>query len=110
MSKIYLASPYTHNEQAVEDWRWKQVAAFAAKLSQEGHIVYCPIGFWHPIARQFGLKGDYKTWMHNDRAFISWCEIFMVYCLEEWGNSEGIRSEIAYAAKQGKEVVFEDPI
>lgn len=110
MSKIYLASPYSHPDKDVRYDRWMRAAKLYAQLVKDGHIVYCPIAFCHPIATFYKLPTDNDFWKRVNKVFIDWAEIFMILCLDGWGDSKGIRWELAVSITQGMEVVFEDPV
>ena len=110
MSKIYLASPYSHKFTDVRQKRYEEVVKFWVKLIGDSHVVYCPIGSHHPAAEMYQLPTDHLFWKDTNKAFLNWAEILMVYCLEGWGDSEGIRWEIGYASEKQKIITFEDPI
>ena len=110
MSKIYLASPYSHPDYREREMRWVLVSQLYASLIKQGHAVYCPIAFHHQIAVVCDLPTDHGFWKKQNRAFLEWADIVMVYKLKGWEESEGIQWEVGYAASIAKEVVFEDSI
>ena len=110
MSKIYLASPYSHPSHLKRIDRWKDVCKLYSKLIEVGHAVYCPIAFHHPLAVALGLPTDAGYWKKQNKAFLEWAEILMVYKLVGWEESDGIQWEIGIGSKLSKEIVFEDPI
>ncbi len=67
---IYLASPYSHPDQAVERLRFEAVCQAAATLMRHGLSIFSPIAHSHPIAR-FGLPTDWAFWEHYNRDFLA---------------------------------------
>lgn len=51
---IYLASPYTHSDVHVREWRFREACRAAAALLRAGITVFSPIAHSHPIAA-FGM-------------------------------------------------------
>lgn len=49
---IYLASPYSHPDPAVEELRFEAACEAACKLMQQGHHVFSPIAHTHPVGRR----------------------------------------------------------
>jgi hypothetical protein len=70
---IYLASPYTHEDPAVEQRRYVQVCRAAGRLILEGQYVYSPIAHSRAIALEGNLPTDYKFWTAYDTDMISKC-------------------------------------
>lgn len=55
---IYLASPYSHADPAVQRHRYKEAQRATAEMMIEGRVVFSPIAHSHPIAERFDLP-DY---------------------------------------------------
>lgn len=106
--KIYLAVPYTHISPFVRERRFEMVNYKAAELMKEGHIVFSPISHSHPIAVQENLPLTAEFWQQMNESFLDWCDSVYVYRLAGWQGSTGIQSEIEYAIKTGKPVIYID--
>jgi len=106
---IYLASPYSHPDQAVERQRFDAVCQAAAALMRRGVAVFSPIAHSHAIAR-LGLPTDWAFWQRYDRAFLAWCDELWVLKLSGWESSVGVRAEMAIAREMGKPVRLVDPL
>ena len=106
---IYLASPYSHPDQAVERQRFDAVCQAAAALMRRGLAVFSPIAHSHAIAR-FGLPTDWAFWQRYDRAFLAWCDELWVLTLPGWEQSAGVRAEMEIAREMGKPVRLIDPV
>ena len=102
---IYLASPYTHPDPAVVEWRFEAACQAAAALIRQGKTVFSPIAHSHSICR-YGLPGDWQFWQRHDRKHLSACDEVVVLTLEGWQESHGVQAEIALARSLGKPVSF----
>ena len=107
MSIIYLASPYSHENEDVMLDRFNAVCEYAAKLMMDGLHIYSPIAHCHPIA-QFGLPTDWGYWQEFDKRFISVSSKLIVYKLDGWEESKGISAEIQIAEGLNIPVEYHD--
>ena len=102
MKKIYLAIPYTGNEN-----KSFQVANIVAGLlMQQGHIVFSPISHTHPIAMECDLPKDWEYWKCQDEFFIGICDEIHVVMLNGYEKSKGVNAEIKIAKKLKKPIKF----
>lgn len=106
MKKIYLATPYSHNDPAIRQKRYEEINRVASSLMKQGHIVYSPISSTHQIAVDCELPTDFKYWEASCKAFIEWCDVLVVYESDGWKESIGVQAEIKYACFIGKPMVF----
>ncbi len=93
---IYLASPYSHPEPAVRQWRYEAACQATAELLRRGHVVVSPIVHSHALVR-FGLPGDWEFWQRCDAALLCRCQRLFVLTLEGWRESRGVQAEIDLA-------------
>jgi len=107
--KIYLASPYTHDDLDVMEERYLAVCIKAAQLTEEGHYIYSPIAHWHPIAKLHSLPRNYNYWKAINRAAIEMHDEMRILKLEGWSVSVGIGNEILIAKEFNKPYSFIDP-
>ncbi len=105
---IYLASPYTHPDEAVMEGRFKQVVAVAAAMINQGAIIYSPIMHFHPIAQMHGLPRDFTYWNRVNEAVLERCNGMLVLRLHGWEKSQGVAAEIAFAEERGMAVAYTD--
>lgn len=94
---IYLASPYSHPDPAVQEQRFEAVAREAARMMAEGQFVYSPIAHTHPIAKFGELPKGFDFWEAYDAHLISLCTELVVLKLEGWDQSKGVAAEIKIA-------------
>ena len=90
---IYLASPYSHPDNRVEDFRALAAIGHAAKMIADGDVVYSPIAHSWQMARMFGAGGDWETWAAHDEAMIRRCQTLMILKLDGWEESKGVMAE-----------------
>lgn len=106
MKKIYLAGPYSHQNMHVKEHRFKKLNIAAAKLMNEGYLVFSPISHTHPIALAGDLPGGWDFWEEYDRTFIEWCDEIHVLKLTGWAESTGVSAEIALGIELDKPVTY----
>jgi len=90
---IYLASPYTHVNPAVREWRAEEAARYAAGFAAEGHLLFCPISHTHPWTK-YGLPTDWDFWERLDTPFLQLATQLWVLQLPGWDESHGVREEM----------------
>ena len=106
---IYLASPYTHPDRAVEDDRFDQVVHIAGRLIEQGFHIFCPIAMCHPIARMARLDTKFDYWREFDQKCLNACGELWVTQLSGWQVSAGIHAEIEIMNTLGKPIYLLDP-
>ena len=105
---IYLASPYSHPDPSVREFRFREACRAAAKLMRLGKAVFSPIAHGHCICTH-GLPTDWRFWEPFDRAQLERCDEVVVLMLDGWRESEGVQAEIRIAAQLGKPVRYLEP-
>lgn len=106
MELIYLASPYTHEDPAVQQARFETACRAAAHLMNKGHAVFSPIAHTHPIACAGDLPKGWDFWERYDRTILAGCHSMMVLQLDGWQQSRGVQAEIAIMRELGKPVEY----
>lgn len=103
---IYLASPYSHEDKAVEAARFESVCKVAAALMREGQMVFSPIAHTHPIALAGDLPRGFDYYAAYDELMISRCDELYVLMLDGWRESVGVTAEVEIARRLGKRVRY----
>ncbi len=105
---IYVASPYTHTDPAIEDERNISVALATGYLMNHYAALafFSPICHSHIIARNCNILGQWEYWKHLDEIMISKCDELWVLCLEGWEKSVGVTAEVKYAKELGLEIKY----
>jgi nucleoside 2-deoxyribosyltransferase len=102
---IYLASPFTHFDPAVRQWRFEAACRAAAALITQGKTVFSPIAHSFGICA-FGIPHDWHFWQRHDRRYLDVCDEVVVLMLDGWRESVGVQAEIIAARELGKPVKF----
>lgn len=106
---FYLASPYSHPNPMVRSLRYEEILYIASELINEGYHLIEPIAMSHHKSLKYELPGDYAFWQSRDRKLLSKCDGIIVVTMKGWGNSKGVRDEIAYARELGIPVYYIHP-
>lgn len=99
MELIYLASPYSHPDEAVREERYDQASATTAHFLREGRLVYSPIAHTHSLATKSELPKEFAFYESFDFAMLSRASALWVLLLEGWQESTGVASEVELAIK-----------
>ncbi len=103
MTKIYLATPYSHANPAVRQARFEAVTKAAGVLIAQGHHVFSPITHSHPIALACpDTPTDHEFWWKFNKAWIDWCDEVWILIIDGCDESLGANKEMAYARWSGK--------
>lgn len=102
---IYLASPYTSDDTDEQRLRYYHACRAAAKLMEQGHVVFSPIAHSHGIAR-FVKEHDHDFWMNQDLTFLILAEKLVVLTLPGWEESKGVQEEIKLAKEWGLPIEY----
>lgn len=108
---IYLACPYSHADRKVEAARAREVNRAAAALVAQGETVFSPISHSHEIVLSVNppLSGSFNTWRELDTKILPVCDRLVVLMLDGWGESRGIRAEVALARELGIPIEVLEP-
>lgn len=102
---LYMASPYTHTDEAVRQWRYEQALRAVALLQNERIWTYSPIVHTHPLCL-LGAPVEfahYETW---DKVMIAQSCGVLVLQVEGWEASAGIQHELQYALEIHKSIQY----
>jgi hypothetical protein len=97
---IYLASPYSHENQDVVKRRFHHICYIAGNIIQDDLLVYCPIAHSHPIAKQ-GVCDTWEMWQPLDLEMLSRCDKLWVAPMAGWEESTGVKAEMERAKELG---------
>jgi len=90
---IYLASPYSHDDPAIREQRFNDVARIAALLFSRGEFVFSPILHSHPMAELHDLPNDWEFWQSYDRLMLSRCDVMYILMINGYLESLGVDAE-----------------
>lgn len=106
LTTAYLASPYSHPDEAVRLYRFEAAKFAAAKLMNEDIAVFSPIAYSHPIALSYELPTDWNFWQDQDESMITALDLFMVLPLDGWQQSVGVQAELEIAKNLSKPPMY----
>lgn len=97
--KIYLAAPYSHHHADVRESRVAETTRVAARLMEQGHVVFSPITHGHECAKYLpkALVENHDFWIQQCLPMLEDCDLMVVVPLEGWRESRGIMLEQATA-------------
>ena len=95
----YLASPYSHEFEAVREMRFRAVEATTAYLFKQGHVVFSPIVYCHKIATKWALPKDALFWRNLNFSFLHSSKEIIVLALPGWQDSQGVKGEMEEASR-----------
>lgn len=105
---VFISSPFSHTDKAVEKYRTEEVNKFVAKLTSEGVHAFSPITYGTILLNYHDMPSDWKFWKDFCEAFLIKCDEVRVLMLEGWDVSEGVQAEIDFAVKHGIPVSYID--
>lgn len=106
---IYLGSPYSSPDPAIQQQRFERVTQAAAWLMQHGQSVFSPITHSHNIEQHFSYRRDWEFWAKQDLPLMQACDELFILTLEGWERSIGVQAEIEHARELGIPVTFMEP-
>lgn len=101
---IYLASPYSHEDEAVCLDRYENASHVTAELMGRGEVVFSPIAYAHPLAMRYDLPLGWDYWQKVDKAMLAACDSLWVLQLDGWMASVGVQAEIELARASGMHI------
>lgn len=108
--KIYLATPFTHDDPDVERQRYEEVTHVAGelmKLETQNLIIYSPITHSYPIHIKHKLPGDWEFWKKYDTAFLEWADQLWIWTKDDaWKTSTGVNKEMEIARELNKPIML----
>lgn len=103
---IYLATPYSHPDQAVMEARFDAACRVTGELMQQGRKAFSPIAHTHPIAVRCDLPRGWDFWHAYDLAMLQACTELIVVKMPGWEQSKGIAGEIEIMKQLGKPISY----
>ncbi len=96
---VYLAAPYTADDQALEIARREAAKQAADELVRQGRVIFSPLEYtqWMQERGVFPPRG----WYGFDLALLRNCRELLVLALPGWQSSHGVIIEVAAAKALG---------
>lgn len=106
MSYLYIASPYTHDDPRMRQWRYEAVRDFAAFLTKQRTWSFCPIMHSHDMTLHHQFPHIFEFWHDWNCSMIYPSSGIVVFQIEGWNTSRGVKAEIEYAQEIGRPIVY----
>lgn len=108
MKLVYLASPYSHDDEGTRTRRYKQVCRVQARLYTKypEYTFFGPIAMSHGVSVHGDLHFDWQFWQEHDYEFIRRSDELWVIMIDGWENSQGVQEEVKYMKSQNKPVLY----
>jgi hypothetical protein len=100
----YLACPYSKGTPDTRRARFEAATHVAAKLIQQGLVVFSAVTMTHPIDLILAAEGETlgsNYWITFDLSFMQACSELFVLELPGWDKSLGVSREIQFFSEQG---------
>jgi len=104
---IYIASPYSNSDPAVEEDRFFQVCAHVAWWTHNGNKVFSPVAMTHIPHTIYPV--DWNKWLRLDIDMLRFAGALWVLKLPGWEQSEGVKREMDFAFKAGIATFTKEP-
>lgn len=102
----YLASPYTHPDPIVREYRYLRTLEATQILLANRVWVFSPIVHCHHMAQVMGMPHEAAFWLEYDTAMIKRSRGIFVLMLEGWSESVGVKGEIQLAIQLGLPITY----
>lgn len=106
---VYVASPYSHPDPQIMQFRYEVIRDYCAELIQQGTFAFSPIIYGHEMAKFNEMPTDAAWWEAFNFAFLSIAQELHVCCMDGWKESKGVQAEIDFAEKNGIPVTYDVP-
>ena len=89
----YLAIPYS----GMENISFKMSCVVAARLMEDGELIFSPIAHSHPIHYyMFAVAHDHGFWMEYNTRMMKKCQKLYIVTRDGWETSVGVQFEIQW--------------
>ena len=105
---VYLASPYSHEDEEVRLYRFNAACKAASKIMSKTVVVYSPIAHSHSIAL-YNHEMSWDFWFVQSMEMLSRCDSLVVLCLDGWEESTGVTEERDFAKNHHMPIEYIDP-
>ena len=108
MKKLYLASPYTSPDPIVRNSRVELASIIAARLMEQGYVVFSPITHSHRVADHLHHRNarSHEFWMAQCLPMLEASDCMMILPIDGWRESRGIAEELAFARSNDIPIFF----
>ena len=104
---LYLATPFTHDDPAVMQHRYRLSCLVAAKLMRHGIVVFNPLSHSVPLGEFLNdIEDQHSLWMSTDLPLLRRFDELLILGLPEWPKSRGVKAEMFEALGARKPITL----
>lgn len=107
---IYLASPYTHDDETVRFRRYIAAREFSREQMRQGIQLFSPIVYGHHYVSDFEEAISFVFWQPFNEHMLRASQELWVLMLKNWQESVGVAAEIALATKLSLPIAYKEPL
>jgi hypothetical protein len=108
---IYVASPFTHDDEAIKEYRKQINEKVCSHLIKLGYCAISPIVYGCTLIDKHWLTNDdFTYWESFCLTLLKKSDIMYVLRLDGWAKSMGVFNEINFAWDNSIPIMFIDPI
>lgn len=93
---IYLASPYSHPERSMRNFRYLRARLVVGHFIKMDLPIYSPIVHCHHISTESDLPYNADFWLKYNENFLRLAEALWILQLPDWNISVGVTYELKY--------------
>ena len=105
---IYVAAPYSDEDNTVVDFRIREYCRIDALLLSLGYFTAAPL-LKHFVRSYGDLPSDWSYWQNYCKATMKHCTAMMIIKLPGWEVSSGVLGEVELARELGIPIFYFDP-
>lgn len=110
-SIIYVASPFTHDDESIKEYRKQINEKVCSHLIKNGFCAISPIAYGCMlIDKHWLINDDFTYWELFCLTLLKKSDMMYIVRLDGWDKSIGVLSEIDFALKNSIPIMFIDPI
>lgn len=106
MSFTYLATPYSHPNNAIKELRYLEAIVATKWLLKQRIWAYSPIVHCHHIAQSYSLPTDFAFWRDYNFAMLERSSRLLILVIDGWKESRGVTDEAKFAYTNNITVEF----
>ena len=103
---IYIASPYSDPNDAVQYERFMAVRDYSVTLMKLGLPCFSPIAYGRQFQKHYNMGGDFETWLQFNNHMMRTSSKVHVLTLSGWDKSKGVAHEIDFATRLPMPVIY----
>lgn len=93
---VYVAIPYSHEDDEIMQRRFEFVTAYSADIASEDTVPFSPITHSHLMAEKRDLPRTWDFWEEQDIPFLDMADELRVLDARGVSNSTGVQAETDY--------------